>query len=85
MTWRATWNLVAGGRTRQNCGHRDPVFQPLHDDPGWLSRRRWLSTRCYPGILLNNLTSDQRASPYIAAPSRNGAPGNWTGAPGEVK
>ncbi len=39
----------------------------------------------YPGILLNNLTSDQNASPYITAPSRNGAPGSSTGAPGEVK
>ena len=41
--------------------------------------------RSYPGILLNSLTSDTNASTYIAAPSRNGAPGSSYGAAGDVK
>lgn len=39
----------------------------------------------YPGILLNNLKSDQNASAYITAPSRKGAPGSSIGAFGDVK
>jgi hypothetical protein len=39
----------------------------------------------YPGILRNNLSTDQNASAYINAPSRNGAPGSSIGALGEVK
>ena len=39
----------------------------------------------YAGILLNSRSSDQNASAYMTAPSRNGAPGSSIGAFGEVK
>ena len=39
----------------------------------------------YSGILLNSLMTDQNASAYMIAPSRNGAPGNSIGALGDVK
>ncbi len=39
----------------------------------------------YPGILLNSRSSDQNASAYIRAPSRNGAPGSSIGALSDVK
>lgn len=48
-------------------------------------RHAYPSISPYPGILRNSLSTDQNASAYITAPSKNGAPGNWTGALAEVK
>ena len=81
--------------------HFAEVFVDLQDerhradyDPAWTRFKSHVADRIeegreavqgYAGIRRNSFISDQKASAYITAPSRKGAPGNSIGALSEVK
>ncbi len=77
-----------GPSTRPLLGRRAPrasVSGANREAPPLRAASHAPTPALYPGILRNSLDSDQNASPYITAPSRNGAPGSSTGAAGDVK